>query len=112
MLVTISWKDRFKKVCFLVIFLIFIIFHTNLNIVEALSMEKDKTGIVVEQLRLSVPAKFKEVWLTAEKNYWEPWLSLQDGFLGRQIFWDKGKEEGLILVNWRNREVWKSISME
>ena len=51
------------------------------------------------------------VWLQAEKEVWEPWLSIQDGFLGRQIFWDKEKEEALILVNWENKQLWKSISM-
>ena len=33
-------------------------------------------------------------------------------FLGRQIFWDKEKEEALILVNWKNKKLWKSISMK
>ena len=32
--------------------------------------------------------------------------------MGRQIFWNKEKEEALILVNWRNRKLWKSIKME
>ena len=54
----------------------------------------------------------KEVWLKAEKNVWEPWLSNQDGFLGRQIFWDQEKEEALILVDWKNKKLWKNISEE
>ena len=32
--------------------------------------------------------------------------------MGRQIFWDKEKEEALILVNWKNKKLWKSIPME
>ena len=36
----------------------------------------------------------------------------KDGFLGRQIYWDKEKEEALILVNWKNKKLWKSISMK
>ena len=75
-------------------------------------MENYQNEIVIEELRLKVPAKFKEVWLRAEKQVWEPWLSIQEGFLGRQIFWDKDKEEALILVNWQNKELWKSISMQ
>ena len=63
-------------------------------------------------MRLKVPADYKDVWIQAEKNIWEPWLSNQDGFLGRQIFWDKEKQEALILVNWKNKKLWKSISME
>ena len=75
-------------------------------------MESIQNENIVEELRLKVPTKFKEVWLNAEKKIWEPWLSRQDGFLGRQIFWDKEREEALILVNWKNKKLWKEISME
>ena len=46
-----------------------------------------------------------------EKKFWEPWLSRQDGFLGRERFWDKEKEAVLILVNWKNKKLWKTIPM-
>ena len=74
-------------------------------------MENYQNRIVVEELRLKVPAQFKEVWLETEKKIWDPWLSSKDGFLGRQLFWNKEKEEALILVNWKNKKIWKSISM-
>jgi len=89
-----------------------LIFQTNFQIVQALSMANYQRGIVIEELRLKVPSEFKEVWLNSEKKIWEPWLFSQDGFLGRQIFWDKEKEEALILVNWKNKKLWKSISMK
>ena len=73
-------------------------------------MDKYQGEFVTEELRLEIPSKFKDVWLKAEKEVWEPWLSIQDGYLGRQIFWDKEKEEALILVNWENKRLWKSIS--
>ena len=41
--------------------------------------------MVTEELRLKVPADAKAAWLNAEKEIWEPWLSSQDGFLGRQL---------------------------
>ena len=31
--------------------------------------------------------------------------------MGRQLFWDKEKEEALILVNWKSKKLWKSIPM-
>ena len=74
-------------------------------------MDTYQSGPVTEELRLKIPSEFKKIWLQAEKEVWEPWLSIQDGFLGRQIFWDKEKEEALILVNWENKKLWKSISM-
>ena len=72
-------------------------------------MDNYQGDIVIEELRLKVSADAKEVWLNSEKEIWEPWLSSQDGFLGRQIYWDKKKEEALILVNWQNKKLWKSI---
>ena len=74
-------------------------------------MENYLDEMVIEELRLKVPADVKAAWLDAEKEIWEPWLSSQDGFLGRQLFWDKEKEEALILVNWKSKKLWKSIPM-
>ena len=112
MKVTIDLKEKIKRVCCMLIFLVVLICQTNFQIVQAISMENYQSGIVIEELRLKVPSEFKEVWLNAEKTIWEPWLSNQDGFLGRQIFWDKEKEVALILVNWKNKKLWKSISMK
>ena len=105
-------KEQFKKLSFLIVFLIVLIFQSNLQIVNALPMNNYQSELVTEQLRLKVPTDFKDVWLKAEKNIWDPWLTSQDGFLDRQIFWDKEKEEALILVNWKNKKLWKSISMQ
>ena len=112
MRVTFDLKEKIKRVCFMLIFLVVLIFQTNFQIVQSLSMENYQRGIVIEELRLTVPSEFKEVWLNSEKKIWEPWLSSQDGFLGRQIFWNKEKEVALILVNWKNKKLWKSISMK
>ena len=65
---------------------------------------------IVEHLKLDVPKKFKQAWLKAERGSWEPWLVKQDGFLGRQLFWDPKVEEATLLIGWESREVWKSIS--
>ena len=74
-------------------------------------MENYQGEMVIEELRLKVPSDAKGAWLNAEKEIWEPWLSSQEGFLGRQLFWDKDKEEALILVNWKSKKLWKSIPM-
>ena len=65
---------------------------------------------VVEHLKLDVPKKFKNAWLKAEEGSWEPWLLKQDGFLGRQLFWDPKVEEATLLIGWESRAVWKNIS--
>ena len=65
---------------------------------------------VVEHLKLDVPEKFKHAWLKAEQGSWEPWLLKQNGFLGRQLFWDPKVEEATLLIGWESRAVWKNIS--
>ena len=72
-------------------------------------MDNYQNEMVIEELRLKVPADSKAAWLNAEQEIWDPWLSSQEGFLGRQLFWDKEKEEALILVNWKSKNLWKSI---
>ena len=104
-------KEKIKNISFLFICLFFFFFQINSSILNAISMDTYQNGLVTEELRLKIPSEFKNIWLQAEKEVWEPWLSIQDGFLGRQIFWDKEKEEALILVNWKNKKLWKSISM-
>ena len=105
-------KKRIKNFSFLLVFLFVFLFQSNTSILKSLPMDTYQSEIVIEELRLNVPSQFKDVWLKAEKQVWEPWLSTQDGFLGRQIFWDKEKEEALILVHWENKKLWKSISMK
>ena len=111
MKIKFNFKGKFKRFCFLLISLVFLIFHTDSMNLKALSIDNDQSEIVIEELRLKVPADVKAVWLNAEKKIWEPWLSSQDGFLGRQLFWNKEKEEALILVNWKSKKLWKSIPM-
>ena len=109
MKVIVFFKNLINK--FLVLLLVSIIFQSNFTDAFALPMNKSNENIV-EELRLSVPPKYKETWLKAEEEVWEPWLSKQDGFLGRQIFYNQKTGEALLLVKWKNRNLWKNISEE
>ena len=112
MKINLKIKKKLQCFCLLLICLFGLLFQSNSQILNALPMDKYQGELVTEELRLEIPSKFKEVWLKAEKEVWEPWLSKQDGFLGRKIFWNREKEEALILVNWENKKLWKSISMK
>ena len=103
--------EKIKNLTFLLICLFVFLFQINSQILNALPMENYQDEIVIEELRLKVPADVKTAWLNAEKEIWDPWLSSQDGFLGRQLFWNKEKEEALILVNWKSKKLWKNIPM-
>ena len=109
MKVILFLKNLIKKL--VVLILISNIVQSNLTDAFALPMNKSNENIV-EELRLSVPLKYKVSWLKAEEEVWEPWLSKQDGFLGRQIFYNQKRGEALLLVKWKNRNLWKNISDE
>ena len=111
MIIRFQVKKKIVKIAFLLICLFVFLFQNNSHILNALTMENYQNGTVIEELRLKVPSKFKEVWLNAEKQVWDSWLSKQEGFLGRQIYWNKEKEEALILVTWKSKKLWKSIPM-
>ena len=109
---TFFLSKKIKRFFYLCFFLTLLLFQSNDQIAKSLSMENLKEEIVYEQLRLKIPSNYKSVWLDAEKEIWEPWLSKKNGFLGRQIFWDKKNEEALILVKWKNKKLWKNIPMD
>ena len=107
----LNLKKKIQRFFILLTCLVVLIFQSDIPNLKALTMDNFQSEMVIEELRLKVPADAKAAWLNAEKEIWEPWLSSQDGFLGRQLFWDKEKEESLILVNWKSKKLWKSIPM-
>ena len=111
MKLNLNLKKKIQRFCLLLICLVVLIFQSDIPNLKALPMDNYQGEMVIEELRLKVPSDVKVVWLNAEKEIWDPWLSSQDGFLGRQLFWDKEKEEALILVNWESKKLWKSIPM-
>jgi len=104
-------KKNFQRFCLVLICIVVLIFQSDIPNLKALPMDNYQREMVIEELRLKVPANVKAAWLNAEKEIWDPWLSSQEGFLGRQLFWDKEKEEALILVTWESKKLWKSIPM-
>ena len=96
----------------LVLLVMVTVFQYNFSSVSALTMVNMKDNLIIEELRLRVPFQYKDNWLNAEKEVWEPWLANKKGFLGREIFYNKEKEEALVSVKWANRSLWKSISVK
>ena len=107
----LNLKKKIQSFCLLLICLVVLISQSDSPNLKALTMDNYQSEMVIEELRLKVPVDVKAAWLNAEEEIWEPWLSSQDGFLGRQLFWDKEKEEALILVSWKSKKLWKSIPM-
>ena len=111
MKINLNLRRKFQKFCLILTCLLVLNFQSDFTSLQALPMDSFKGEMVIEELRLKVPAASKAAWLNAEKEIWDPWLSSQEGFLGRQLFWDKEKEEALILVSWESKKLWKSIPL-
>ena len=107
----LNLRRKFQKFCLILTCLLVLNSQCDFTSLQALPMDSFKGEMVIEELRLKVPAASKAAWLNAEKEIWDPWLSSQEGFLGRQLFWDKEKEEALVLVAWESKKLWKSIPM-
>ena len=108
----LNLKRKFQRFCLILICLIVLIFQSDIPNLKALPMDNYQDEMVIEELRLKVPADLKVTWLNAEKEIWDPWLSSQDGYMGRQLFWDSKKEEALVLLTWKSKKLWKSIPMK
>jgi len=109
MKLNLNLKKKLQRFCLVLICLVVLMFQSDTPNLKAFTMNNYQDEMVIEELRLKVPADVKAAWLNAEKEIWETWLSSQEGFLGRQLFWNKEKEEALILVNWKSKKLWKSI---
>ena len=111
MKLNIYLRRKFQQLFLVLICFVVLIFQSDIPNLKAFPMDNYRGDMVIEELRLKVPLAAKAAWLNGEKEVWDPWLSSQEGFLGRQLFWDKEKEEALILVNWESKKLWKSIPM-
>ena len=111
---TTKKKNLIDKFCsFLFTSLIFLsAILINVRDIQAESLLKVNfpNEAIVEHLKLDVPKKYKNSWLIAEEGSWEPWLLRQNGFLGRQLFWDPKEEQATLLIGWESRALWKNIS--
>ena len=80
--------------------------------VNASLMNNSNKAKVIEELRLNVPLEYKDAWLKAEAEIWEPWLEQKKGYMGREILYNEINEEALVLVEWQTKELWKNIPID
>ena len=82
----------------------------NYSFMEKSHLESNES--IIELISVSVPTSLKQDWLKVEKDTWGSWLESKEGFLGRQLFWNKANEEGIIFITWSSRQKWKAIPIE
>ena len=71
-------KKKIQRFCLVLICGVVLIFQSDTPNLQAFTMDNYQSEMVIEELRLKVPADVKAAWLNAEKEIWEPWLSSQD----------------------------------
>ena len=93
MKLNLNLKKKIQRFCLVLICLVILVFQSDIPNLKALTMDNYQGEMVIEELRLKVPANAKAAWLNAEKEIWEPWLSSQDGFWGDNYFGIKKKKK-------------------
>lgn len=107
---TKTGRPVLARVCELVLVLLMLLAgHPDVAIAELNRPDGGFELVVVEHLRVKVPAEARQAWIEAEQASWDPWLAQQAGFLDRQLLWDPATEEGTLLIRWASREQWKAI---
>ena len=79
---------------------------------EAGSSDRIAAPGVVEHLLLRVAADQRQAWIAAERSSWEPWLKQQLGFLGRDLYWDRKRQQGVVVIHWASQAAWDGIAEE
>ena len=75
MKLNLNLKRKFQQFCLRLVCLVALLFQLDISNLKALTMHNYQGEMVIEELRLKVPADLKAAWLNAEKEIWEPWLS-------------------------------------
>ena len=70
MKLNLNLKKKIQRFCLVLICLVVLIFQSDIPNARALTMDSYKGEIIIEELRLKVPADVKEAWLNAEKEIW------------------------------------------
>ena len=62
----LNLKKKFQKFCLVLICLVVLILQSDIPNLKALTMDNYQGEMVIEELRLKVPATSKVTWLNAE----------------------------------------------
>ena len=65
MKLNLNLKKKSQRFCLLLICLVILIFQSDIPNLKALTMENYQSEMVIEELRLKVPADVKAAWLNA-----------------------------------------------
>ena len=71
--------------------------------------ELDPNAGVVEVLQMPVTKDQTSCWRMAEAKIWEPWLEQQSGYQGRELLWDRDRQQAVVLIGWLSQSAWDAI---
>ncbi|MDX2096726.1 MAG: TIGR03792 family protein [Leptolyngbyaceae cyanobacterium bins.59] len=66
--------------------------------------------MVIEWLRVQVPAEVRETYVKTDAEIWTRFLETCPGFLGKEVWLNLEKpEEVVFMIRWESLELWQSI---
>lgn len=66
--------------------------------------------MVIEWLKIRVSPELRETFIQKDDEIWTTALARYPGFLGKEVWINPTKSDEVVLViQWANREAWKSI---
>ncbi len=69
--------------------------------------------MVIELLKVEVAAEYREKYLQIDREIWTKAIAQFPGFINKEVWLNPDKPTEIILIiRWRSREEWKSISIE
>ena len=68
MKLNLNLRRKFQQFCLVLFCIVVLNFQSDFSNLQALPMDNYQGELVIEQLRLKVPADIKAAWLNAEKE--------------------------------------------
>ncbi|MCA1994338.1 MAG: TIGR03792 family protein [Coleofasciculus sp. S288] len=69
--------------------------------------------MVIEWLKLRVPAELREKFIQKDAEIWTPMLASYPGFLGKEVWINpETPTEVILIIRWASREQWQAVPSE
>lgn len=69
--------------------------------------------MVIEWLKVKVPAELRETYIQKDAEIWTPVLASYPGFVRKEVWINPKDETELVMViHWQTKDAWKAIPAE
>lgn len=69
--------------------------------------------MVIEWLKVKVPAEKRELYIQKDHEIWTSALSAYQGFLGKEVWINpEDPTEIILVIRWSSKEAWKAVPQD